>query len=89
MTYRVIIKPSAEKVMRNLHKKVLRTIARKIDLLAGEPRPHGAVKLRGLDDLYRIRVQDYRIVYQIRDQELLILVIRIGHRKDVYRELNS
>ncbi len=56
-----------------------------MDGLAVNPRPKGVKKLSGLDDLYRIRVGDYRIVYQIHDDRLIVLVVRIGHRKDVYR----
>ena len=56
-----------------------------MDALAANPRPKGVKKLSGPDDLYRIRVGDYRIVYQIHDDRLIVLVVRIGHRKDVYR----
>ncbi len=56
-----------------------------MDALAANPRPKGVKKLTGLDNLYRIRAGDYRIVYQIRDDRLIVLVVRIGHRKDVYR----
>lgn len=56
-----------------------------MDALAGDPRPKGVKKLFGLDDLYRIRVGEYRVVYQIQDNRLIVLVVRIGHRKDVYR----
>jgi len=56
-----------------------------IDALAQEARPAGCVKLAGSPDLYRIRVGDYRIVYQIKDNELLVLVLSIGHRREVYR----
>ncbi|HEX6573503.1 MAG TPA: type II toxin-antitoxin system RelE/ParE family toxin, partial [Gemmatimonadaceae bacterium] len=56
-----------------------------IDLLAVDPRPHGAVKLSGDEDLYRIRTGDYRIIYSVVDRVLTILVIAIGHRREVYR----
>jgi mRNA interferase RelE/StbE len=55
-----------------------------IDGLAGEPRPRGAVRLAGRDD-FRIRVGDYRIVYAVNDQERLVLVARVAHRRDAYR----
>jgi mRNA interferase RelE/StbE len=61
-------------------------IVGRIEELAAEPRPRGAVKLQGEDDLYRIRVGDYRVVYTIRDEELIVLVLRVGHRRDVYRD---
>ncbi len=56
-----------------------------IDLLAGEPRPPGCVKLAGEASVYRVRVGDYRIVYEVIDDRLVIQVVRIGHRRDVYR----
>jgi len=56
-----------------------------MDLLGKEPRPKGVKKLTGAEDLYRIRVGDYRFVYQILDDRLIVLVVRIAHRKDVYR----
>ena len=58
-----------------------------IDGLARQPRPAGCTKLIGADDAYRIRVGDYRIVYQIMDRVLIVWIIRIAHRKDVYRGL--
>lgn len=61
-------------------------IERKLTELIENPRPLRVKKLRGSDRTYRIRESDYRIIYEIRDRELLILVIRIGHRRDVYRD---
>ena len=57
-----------------------------ITRLADNPRPHGAIKLHGSEeDTYRIRVGGYRVVYRIYDAELVILIVRIGDRKDIYR----
>lgn len=85
--YRIELKPSAAKALAGIpHPDRLR-IARRIDALAGDPRPAGAVKLAGEDELYRVRVGDYRIVYQIQDRVLMVLVVRIGHRREVYRRL--
>jgi mRNA interferase RelE/StbE len=56
-----------------------------IDSLEREARPTGCVKLAGLPDLYRIRVGDYRVIYQVKDTELVVLVLSIGHRREVYR----
>lgn len=58
---------------------------RMIESLAGNPRPNGSIKLSGKEDMYRIRVGDYRIIYEVQDKVLLILVLRVGHRRDVYR----
>jgi mRNA interferase RelE/StbE len=60
-------------------------VRRRIRDLAEEPRPRGSIKLEGEDDLYRIRVGRYRVIYTIRDEELIVLVLRVGHRRDVYR----
>jgi mRNA interferase RelE/StbE len=57
----------------------------KIDALAIEPRSIGSVKLAEAEDLYRIRVGSYRIIYSIQDDLLIILVVKIGHRRDIYR----
>ncbi len=56
-----------------------------IDALAEDARPSGCVKLAGAPDLYRIRVGDYRIVYQVQDTEQIVLVLSIGHRREIYR----
>jgi mRNA interferase RelE/StbE len=64
---------------------LLRRLTQTLRNLGENPRPGGSIKLAGPDALYRIRVGDYRIIYQIRDSELLILVVAIGHRRDIYR----
>ena len=56
-----------------------------IDLLADEPRPPGCTKLAGEDSVYRVRVGDYRILYEVIDARLVVHVVRVGHRRDVYR----
>ena len=83
-SYKVLIKPSAAKELENLPAKPRQKIARKIQALAGDPRPQGSERLSG-EVVYRIRQGDYRILYGIQDRALSIVVIRIGHRRDVYR----
>ncbi len=83
--YAVEFLPSAAKTLSNLDDAVRRRIARRIDRLAVEPRGGGAILLRGAEDVWRCRVGDYRILYRVEDERLVILVIRIGHRRDVYR----
>ena len=56
-----------------------------IDALSDNPHPHGASKLKGADELWRIRVGDYRIVYEIHHRVLLVLVVRVAHRREAYR----
>jgi mRNA interferase RelE/StbE len=87
LAYEVRLKPSAERELRKLPRQIQLRVARRLDGLTSDPRPHGCEKLAGLDDLYRIRVGEYRIVYQVSDQVLLILVVTIGHRGDVYRRI--
>ncbi len=87
MAYRVEIKPQAEKALAKIPNPHRRRIANIIDGLSRTPRPPGCSKLAGADDAYRIRVGDYRIVYQIEDRVLIVYVIRIAHRKDVYRSM--
>jgi mRNA interferase RelE/StbE len=55
-----------------------------IEGLAQNPRPPDCKKLKDMDDLYRVRVGDYRIIYQVKDEEVLVLVVRVAHRKDAY-----
>ena len=85
MAYRIEIKATAEKALSKLPKADARRISTAISGLAKDPRPEGSRKLTGSDDSYRLRVRDYRIVYEITDKKLIVYVVRIGHRKDVYR----
>ncbi len=85
-SYRVVIKPSAAKEIEAVdQKRDRRRIVERILALADEPRPVGCEKLAGPSDRYRVRVGRYRIVYSIADDELLVLVVRVADRKDVYR----
>ena len=88
MTYRIVIDDKALARLAKLPKKIRRQIANKIDKLASNPRPSGFTVLQGSKSLCRIRSGDYHIVYQIREKQVLVLVVRIGHRKDVYKRLD-
>ena len=83
MTYRIEILPAAERQMRNLDPPVRRRVDTAIEALRDDPRPHGCKRLSGRQE-YRIRVGDYRILYEIADVVLRVLVVRVGHRRDVY-----
>ena len=85
MAYTIEVAPAAERQLAALPKPIQTQIVRRIDKLAGDPRPHGVEKITGEDDLYRVRSGDYRILYTINDQELLVLVVKIADRKEVYR----
>jgi mRNA interferase RelE/StbE len=87
MIYKIIIDDDALKELGTLPKKVQRQIAAKIDALANNPRPTGCEELKGRPELLKIRSGDYRIIYKVEDDRVLILVVRIRHRKDVYKRL--
>ena len=82
--YKLIFKKSIAKDLRNIPKADIKRILKKIDALAVDPRGEGCTKLSGRD-LYRVRQGLYRIVYEIRDKELIISVIKVSHRSDVYK----
>jgi mRNA interferase RelE/StbE len=85
MAYEVEVRPLAKRQIRRLPIAAQDQIRPVIRALANEPRPSGVVKLHGADDLYRVRSGDYRIVYQIRDAVLVVVVVTVGHRREVYR----
>ena len=87
MAHTIEMAPAAERALKALPKPIQTQIVRRIDKLAIESRPHGVEKLTGEDHLYRVRSGDYRILYEIRDQKLLVLVVKIGDRKEVYRRM--
>ncbi len=85
--YKLLYKQSVEKELRKLSAQIRNTIVRKIQMLAHEPRPASATKIRGSDNVYRIRPADYRVIYRIDDNVLTILILKAGHRREVYRDL--
>jgi len=84
MTYRVEVSRHAAKAVTSLDKPLRRKILAAIDALSGDPRPAGFKRLAD-QPAWRIRVGDYRIIYEIHDQVLLIIVVDIGHRREIYR----
>ena len=85
-TYRIEILPTAQKELASLPKAIRIRIGKKIDSLQTNPTPQGVKLLKGKDrEAYRVRVGDYRILYQIKKDILTVLVIKIGHRREVYR----
>jgi mRNA interferase RelE/StbE len=82
--YEIRLHPEAARGFRRLQNPLRGRIATAIDALANDPRPPGTTKLAGRDD-YRIRVGDYRVVYAVDDNERLVLIGRIAHRREVYR----
>ena len=85
MTYEVRLAPAAVRQLRKLDPPGRRRVQAAIDLLAEEPRPPGARQLVGGAGEWRVRTGDFRIIYDIRDGELLVLVIKVDHQRDVYK----
>jgi mRNA interferase RelE/StbE len=85
VSYRVELVPSAARAFRKLDDRTRLRVQRKIESLADDPRPPGAKLLSAEERIYRLRAGDFRILYQVNDKVLVILVIAIGHRRDVYR----
>ena len=86
MAYSVEIAPAAERQLRKLPAFVQARIVRCLRRLGENPRPPGAKKLAKAESLYRARVGDYRIVYELREKERAVVVVKIAHRGTVYRE---
>jgi mRNA interferase RelE/StbE len=84
-TYRVLLTPAADRQLGKLPHQAREMIAAALVALGGNPRPPGCTKLAGADDLWRVRIRQYRVIYQILDKQLMVLIVKIGDRKDVYR----
>jgi mRNA interferase RelE/StbE len=85
VAYVIVMTAAARRGMLALPKEAVRRIDNCIMALAEKPRPPRSAKLKGEADLWRVRVGDYRIIYQIEDDRLLVVVIRVAHRREVYR----
>jgi mRNA interferase RelE/StbE len=85
MAYSVIYQGPAEAALRKLPREIQVRILRKVDQLAANPFPPGTEKLSGATELWRIRIGDYRVVYTVERKELVVLVLKVGHRREVYR----
>jgi len=84
--YNIEWRPSTKKDLKSISKAEVRRIINAVEALSDQPRPQGSTKLSGSGFTYRIRVGNYRIIYEIHDEIILIEVVKIGHRKDVYRK---
>jgi mRNA interferase RelE/StbE len=83
--YRIEVSATAERQIRKLRGDDRLRILRAIKQLAGEPHPPGCRKLRGYEDVFRIRVGFYRVLYSVEGRRLLIIILKLGQRKDIYR----
>ena len=88
MSYRIEIKRSAAKALKKIPKASRKRIVEKIDSLAESPPNPDTTKMKGNNPFHKVRIGDYRIVYEIQEDVLVILVVKIGHRKDIYRNLS-
>jgi mRNA interferase RelE/StbE len=85
--YEIQFTRAAERALASLPRDDLRRVDEAIRGLADNPHPPGSKKLQGTDDLYRIRVGDYRVIYTVEAKRLVVLVVSIGNRRDIYRSL--
>lgn len=89
MAYRIEFAPRAARDFKSLDGSIQRRIKQRIDSLAENPFPSGIKKLEGEDELYRLRVGDYRVLYQVQGKVLVILIVGVGHRREVYRRIGG
>ena len=85
VSYSVELTRTAEKQLRRIAKRDRSRLLDAIEALGTKPRPQGARKLQGYEDIYRIRVGQYRVVYEVIDDRVVVIVLKLGHRKDIYR----
>jgi mRNA interferase RelE/StbE len=83
-SYKIQWKSSAKKELKKLDKQVIPRLLETIEALANNPYPVGCRKIVGNQAIYRVRVGDYRIIYQIQAEALIIVIVRVGHRQNVY-----
>ena len=82
--YWVEYTPAAARQIRKLNKTIQARLKSKIAMLSENPRPHGSKKLKGFENSYRIREGDYRVIYEVHDDVLLVLIMRVGPRRNIY-----
>ena len=87
MKYRIKVQRSAAKALKKIPKLDRKRIGKKIDSLAEKLPSPDTTKMKGNNPFHKVRVGEYRIVYEIQDDVLLILIVKVGHRKDIYRNL--
>ncbi|MGZ3633060.1 MAG: type II toxin-antitoxin system RelE family toxin [Parachlamydiaceae bacterium] len=85
MKYEVEVIGSAKKALKNIEAQYIKKILERIDFLQIDPRHYRSIKLSGKENTYRTRVGKYRIVYEIYDEKVLVIVVNVDHRKDIYR----
>ena len=86
-TFNIVFKPSVEKDLRSIPKSVLGRVIKRMEVLENDPFPRHAIKLGGAEQLYRLRIGDYRVVYGVDSESKQIVIHYIRHRREVYRNL--
>lgn len=86
MSYEVVVPKPVQKQLNKLPEGIREKILEKVLQLADDPRPAGVKKLKGLDNEYRIRINDYRVRYEIDEKKLVVIILHCSHRREVYRE---
>jgi len=84
MQYRIELAPLAQRQFKKLDRAIQNRLLQRIETLSSNPRPPGVKKLTDEENLYRIRIGEYRVIYQIRDWVLTVVVVKIGHRREIY-----
>jgi mRNA interferase RelE/StbE len=87
LSYRIAVKRSAAKALKKIPKPDRKRIVKKIDSLAENLPNPDTTKMKGKNPFHKIRISDYRIIYEVQEEVLLILIVKVGHRKDIYRNL--
>lgn len=87
MSYRIAVKRSAVKALKKIPKPDRERIVKKIDSLAENLPNPDTTKMKGNNPFHKVRIGDYRIIYEVQEEVLVILIVKIGHRKDIYRNL--
>ena len=87
--YTVELKPQAGRFIEGQNRKIQRQLIRRIEALRKDPRPAGSKLLHAAKKIYRVRSGNYRIIYQIKDEKLLIIIVKVSDRKDIYRNLGT
>jgi mRNA interferase RelE/StbE len=86
VSYEILLKPAAQRQLKKLPGAVQRELVALIERLSQDPRPPGCKKLKGRQSQYRVRLGDYRVIYSIEEMALVVRIIKVGHRRDIYEE---
>jgi mRNA interferase RelE/StbE len=89
MAYRIEFSPAAERQFKKLPREIQFRLKPRLDGLMNNPFPRGVKKLSAEENLYRLQVGDHRIIYQVQHNALLVLVVKLGHRREVYRRISG